>query len=108
MPKYSSDADGAPSDHPKLLPIGAPELSASETVKSTKGKGLAELSKKELGRIKGKQAVLAKAQEKVREVSGDRDERGSEEPEAKRARSEVAVEDASHQAEGEDISMAGA
>ncbi|KAF8909289.1 WD40-repeat-containing domain protein [Gymnopilus junonius] len=105
MPKYSSDADGAPSDHPKLLPIGAPELSASETVKSTKGKGKVELSKKELGRIKGKQAVLAKAQEKVSKAG-----EGSEEPEAKRARSESTGEggEPSQQAEGEDITMSGA
>ena len=99
MPKYSSDAS---SDQAEPLPIGAPQLSASETVKSTKGKGKAELSKKELGRIKNKQKVLEKAQEKTRKAS---EPAGSEEPEAKRARSEATSE---HESKDDDVVMAGA
>ncbi|KDR80625.1 hypothetical protein GALMADRAFT_276855 [Galerina marginata CBS 339.88] len=119
MPKYASDADaadGAPSDN-TTLPIGAPELSASETAKSknknktAKGKGKTELSKKELGRMKGKQAVLAKAQAAQKEGVSTQAKRGvrdgSEEPEAKRARSEAEGE-----VEGagldEDVEMTGA
>jgi len=92
MPKYTADADGDVVPIESVLPagtypIGAPELSSSETAKAAKGKG--ELSKKELGRIKTKQAVLAKAQE---QGVGKRSGEESEEREAKKIKQDEDVE----------------
>ncbi|KAH9479543.1 tRNA (guanine-N(7)-)-methyltransferase non-catalytic subunit TRM82 [Psilocybe cubensis] len=83
MPKYASDGD-IEGEGDTTLPIGAPELSSSETAKGKKGQ--VELSKKELGRIKTKQAVLAKAQKM--EVDGETKTEEEEAPESKRARSD--------------------
>jgi tRNA (guanine-N(7)-)-methyltransferase subunit TRM82 len=95
MPKYADPEDDAAEGGP-VMPIGAPEISASETAKA-KGKAKAELSKKELGRIKTKQAVLAKAME-IEGGDGKEGARKSEAlgqdedgPETKRARSDVDV-----------------
>lgn len=98
LPKYADpdvdeNAEGTP------MPIGAPELSSSETAKA-RGKAKAELSKKELGRIKTKQAVLAKAMEadggpdkigNTRKLAADETEENG--PVGKRAKSEVIVEE---------------
>ncbi|KAF9475213.1 WD40 repeat-like protein [Pholiota conissans] len=98
MPKNAEPEDdlgpAALEGMPTMLPIGAPEISSSETAKA-KGKAKAELSKKEIGRIKGKQAVLAKAMEieagaSVAGVARDVKEKKDEDvPERKKARSEV-------------------
>jgi len=98
LPKYVAD-DAEANDG---MPIGAPELSSSEMAK--KGKGESELSKKELGRLKLKQAVIAKANEKEKTRKADIDE----EPETKRSRSEVSGQKANSVNEhGDDVDMVG-
>ena len=67
------------------MPIGAPDLSSSEMAKS-RGKGKSELSKKELGRLKLKQAVMAKANEKTRKPD---DSDADEELKTKKPRSDA-------------------
>lgn len=67
LPKYVDDDAETKDDTRQDMPIGAPDLSSSEMAKS-RGKGKSELSKKELGRLKLKQAVMAKASEKTRKA----------------------------------------
>jgi tRNA (guanine-N(7)-)-methyltransferase subunit TRM82 len=101
LPKYVAD-DAEANDG---MPIGAPELSSSEIAK--KGKGESELSKKELGRLKLKQAVMAKANEKEKTRKAD-DLDIDEEPETKKSRSEVSRQKANSINEhGADVDMVG-
>jgi len=108
MPKNSSDPepetspsgfgiDAAKESTSAAIPIGAPELSSSTTAaKGSRPK--AELSKKEIGRMKTKQAVMAKAQEMDVASSGKRDpstkgfeeDDADNEPKVKRAKSDPA------------------
>ncbi|KAF9563906.1 WD40 repeat-like protein [Agrocybe pediades] len=97
MPKYAADADGEalPVENllPGSLPIGAPELSSSETAKlAAAAKGKVELSKKELGRMKTKQAVLAKAQEQGLGINSPRETEDGEERETKKMKQDGDVE----------------
>jgi len=93
MPKYTADPENVTSEAPDISMITSDQVQPSTTSAATVTK---ELSKKELGRMKSKQAVLAaKAKERQRpEVSEDRVRTGDddvdfEEPETKRARSAV-------------------
>lgn len=93
LPKHSAEQDiGDGSPH--SLPIGAPELSTSNYKARAKAKGQEskkvteemEISKKEMGRMKGKMKVLEKAREQERgreknamkDLVRKRDEEGGE------------------------------
>jgi hypothetical protein len=89
LPKHSSDQEiEETSLH--SLPIGAPELSASNYKARAKSKGQGkvteemEMSKKEMGRMKGKMKVLKKAMDQKpgkltkKELVRKRDEEGEE------------------------------
>jgi tRNA (guanine-N(7)-)-methyltransferase subunit TRM82 len=90
LPKYVDDDAETNDDIRQDLPIGAPDLSSSEMAKS-RGKGKSELSKKELGRLKLKQAVMAKASEKTRKAD---DSDADEELKTKKPRSEASGHEA--------------
>ncbi|KJA28088.1 hypothetical protein HYPSUDRAFT_129664 [Hypholoma sublateritium FD-334 SS-4] len=103
LPKYA-DPDVEENNEGAPMPIGAPEISSSETAKA-KGKAKAELSKKEIGRIKTKQAVLAKAME----VDGGKlGAEGAEEdgPAGKKARAEAAGPTSETESRDGDVQMA--
>ena len=90
LPKYVDDDVETNDDIRQDMPIGAPDLSSSEMAKS-RGKGKVELSKKELGRLKLKQAVMAKANEKTRKAD---DSDVDEELKTKKPRSETSGHEA--------------
>ncbi len=104
LPKYA-DPDVEENIEGTPLPIGAPEISSSETAKA-KGKAKAELSKKEMGRIKTKQAVLAKAMEVD---SGKLGTEGAEEegPAGKKAKAEAVGPSAETESQDGDVQMTG-
>ncbi|KAF8817442.1 hypothetical protein BYT27DRAFT_7227146 [Phlegmacium glaucopus] len=78
MPKYTADPENVTAEGPDVSMIASDQVQTFAT--SAK-----ELSKKELGRMKSKQAVLAvKAKKQQRECGPD-----VEEPETKRARSAI-------------------
>lgn len=103
LPKYA-DPDVEENIEGTPMPIGAPEISSSETAKA-KGKAKAELSKKEIGRIKTKQAVLAKAME----VDGGKfaAEGGEDVPAGKKARADTTVPSSEMECRDGDVQMAG-
>ncbi|KIM44673.1 hypothetical protein M413DRAFT_442627 [Hebeloma cylindrosporum] len=104
LPKYVDDDTETNDVTRQDMPIGAPDLSSSEMAKS-RGKGKTELSKKELGRLKLKQAVMAKANEKVRKAD---DSDVDEELKTKKSRSEASGPEADHMNEDEaDVNMVG-
>lgn len=78
LPKHSSDQE-VEEVSLQSLPIGAPELSASNYKAKKKAKGQGpqkemEMSKKEMGRLKGKMKVSEKAreQEQGQEMSAEK------------------------------------
>jgi len=82
LPKHSSDRE----IEVPFVPIGAPELSASNYKARAKSKAQVSdnVSKKEMGRMKGKMKVLEKVRDQEESLVRKRDEEGDSDKRSKK------------------------